>query len=341
MGVALRFAEMMRAQRGALFGWIPVCLAIGIGIYFQLAFEPTTLQLGRVALAGLFLAAFAKGLPEPARPFAAAGMLICLGVLLAAGRAHSVAGPVVEFRYYGAVEGRIVAIDRSGSDALRLTLDRVVLNRVTPARTPTRVRITLHGDRSNDITPEPGLRVMLTGHLSPPAGPVEPGGFEFQRHAWFVRLGAVGYARTPLMGVSEPMGGLGVFRLRMAASARIQAVLEGDAGGFAAAITTGDRSAISQAALDDLRASNLAHLLAISGLHMGLMTGVLFAALRIGLALVPPLVLRVPARSIAAGGGADRGGDVSGAFGRQCCDPACICYGRSCVDCSHARAPCH
>ena len=302
MGAAHSFAEMMRAQRGALFGWVPVCLAIGIGTYFQLGFEPSMIQLGRVAVAALFCAAFARGFPEPARPFAVAGMLICIGVLLAAARAHSVGGPVLEFRYYGAVEGRIVAIDRSQSDALRLTLDHVVLDRVSPDRTPHRVRLSLHGDRSSDITAQPGLRVMLTGHLSKPSGPVEPGGFEFQRHAWFARLGAVGYARTPLMGVEEPAGGLGVFRLRMAASARIQEILPGDAGGFAAAITTGDRSAISQSALDDLRASNLAHLLAISGLHMGLMTGVVFAALRIALALVPPLVLRVPARSIAAGG---------------------------------------
>ncbi|KIN72918.1 ComEC/Rec2 family competence protein [Sulfitobacter guttiformis] len=302
MGVAQSFAEMMRAQRGALFGWVPVFLAVGVGLYFQLGFEPSMIHLGRVALAGLFCAAFARGLPEPARPLAVAGLLVCLGVLLASARAHSVAGPVLGFRYYGAVEGRVVAIDRSGSDALRLTLDHVVLDRVSPERTPLRVRLSLLGDRSSDIPPEPGLRVMITGHLSPPSGSVEPGGFDFQRHAWFIGLGAVGYARTPLMGVAEPAGGLGVFRVRMAASARIQEVLAGDVGGFAAAITTGDRSAISQQALDALRASNLAHLLAISGLHMGLMSGVVFAALRIALALVPPLALRVPARSIAAAG---------------------------------------
>ena len=264
--------------------------------------EPAGIVLGRIAVAALFLAAFARGLPEAARPFAMAAMLIAVGFLLAAARSHSVAGPVLEFRYYGAVEGRIVAIDRSQSDALRITLDRVVLDRVPPDRTPHRVRLSLHGDRSADIALEPGLQVMITGHLSGPSGPVEPGGFDFQRHAWFIRLGAVGYARTPLMGVAEPLGGLGVFRLRMAASERIQDVLGGDVGGFAAAITTGDRSAISQSALDHLRASNLAHLLAISGLHMGLMSGVVFAALRLAFALVPPLVLRVPARSIAAGG---------------------------------------
>lgn len=302
MGAASVFAETMRAQRGALFGWVPVCLAFGIGGYFSLGFEPSFVQLATVALLGLVCAMCARLLPEPVQPFAVAGMLVCAGVLLAAGRAHSVAGPVLEFRYYGAVEGRIIAIDRSQSDALRLTLDNVVLDRVPPARTPQRVRLSLHGDRSADIAAEPGLRVMVTGHLSPPSGPVEPGGFDFQRHAWFVRLGAVGYARTPLMGVAEPQVGLGVFKLRMAASARIQAVLGGDVGGFAAAITTGDRSAISQAALDALRASNLAHLLAISGLHMGLMSGVVFAALRLAFALVPPVALRVPARSIAAGG---------------------------------------
>jgi competence protein ComEC len=302
MGAAFAFAEMMRAQRGALFGWVPVCLAIGIGTYFLIAWEPTIMHLGRVAVAALWCALLGRFVPESLRPFIVAAILIAVGFLLAAGRSHSVAGPVLEFRYYGAVEGRIVAIDRSQSDALRLTLDRVVLDRVPPERTPHRVRLSLQGDRSIDIVAEPGLRVMLTGHLSPPSGPVEPGGFDFQRHAWFARLGAVGYARTPLMGVAEPAGGLWVFQFRMAASARIQEVLAGDTGGFASAITTGDRAGISQESLDALRASNLAHLLAISGLHMGLMTGVVFAALRIALALVPPLVLRVPARSIAAAG---------------------------------------
>ena len=302
MDAASAFADMMRAQRGALFGWVPVCLSLGIGGYFGLGFEPSMIQLASVGGAALLFALLGRVLPETARPFAVAVVLVCAGILLAAYRSHSVSGPVLGWRYYGAVEGRIVAIDRSQSDALRLTLDHVVLDRVPPDRTPVRVRLSLHGDRSADIVPEPGLRVMLTGHLSPPSGPVEPGGFDFQRHAWFARLGAVGYARTPLMGVSEPEGGLGVFRVRMAASGRIQEVLKGDTGGFAAAITTGDRSAISQDSLDALRASNLAHLLAISGLHMGLMTGVVFAALRLALALVPPLVLRLPARSIAAAG---------------------------------------
>jgi competence protein ComEC len=60
-------------------------------------------------------------------------------------RTASVAEPVLPFRYYGPIEGRIVVIDRSQSDKPRLTLDRVVLADVAPDRTPTRVRVSLHG----------------------------------------------------------------------------------------------------------------------------------------------------------------------------------------------------
>ena len=148
------------------------------------------------------------------------------------------------------------------------------------------------------------MRVMTTGHLSPPSGPVEPGGFDFQRHAWFGQLGAVGYTRVPLIGlaVAAEDWKLWVFQIRMTISARVREVITGDVGGFAAAVTTGDRSGMSQEALSDLRASNTAHLLEISGLHMGLLSGFVFASLRLFLIFLPYLGPRIAARKIAAGG---------------------------------------
>ena len=92
-------------------------------------------------------------------------------------------------------------MDRSASDAVRLTLDNVTLDKVRLNRTPKQVRISLHRDAALDVKPQPGMKVMTTGHLSPPSGPVEPGGFNFQRHAWFGQLGAVEYTRTPVMGL--------------------------------------------------------------------------------------------------------------------------------------------
>ena len=293
-------AAMMLAQRGHLIGWVPVCLACGIGLYFSLLVEPSPQQFAGIAAMALAALLAARRLPESLSPIAVGVSLCMIGVLIAGAREHSLSAPVLGWRYYGAIEGRIVAMDRSQSDALRITLDQVKLDRVSPARTPERVRVSLHGPAG--ITPEPGLRVMTTGHLSPPGGPVEPGGFDFQRHAWFAQLGAVGYTRVPLMGAAPATEGQAVFRVRMAASARVQAALPGDVGGFAAAITTGDRSAISQPALDALRASNLAHLLAISGLHMGLLSAVVFGALRLLLAAIPHTALHWPTKSIAAAG---------------------------------------
>lgn len=292
-------------QRGHFFEWSPVCLAIGIGWYFLLRFEPSVWALSGIALGALALLISIRFLGEALTPLLMAGVLIAVGFLLAAQRAHDVAGPVIGFRYYGPVEGRVINIDRSGSDAVRLTLDQVVLERVSPAKTPTKVRISLHGDQSASVQPAPGLRIMTTSHLSPPGGPVEPGGFDFQRHAWFGQLGAVGYTRVPVLAIapaSEGAGGLAVFRVRMAAAAHVLDILPGDVGGFAVAITTGARSAISQDALEDLRASNLAHLLAISGLHMGLLSGFVFALFRVLIALIPPLALRISGRKVAAVG---------------------------------------
>jgi competence protein ComEC len=294
----------LAAQRGHLLCWVPIFLALGIGGYFALAVEPGARAYGGAALGALALLGMARLVGEDWRPVFAALSLVLIGALLAGARANSVAQPVLGFRYYGPIQGRIVKVDRSASDAQRLTLDRVVLRRMAPAKTPARVRVSLHGDQGF-IDLAPGLTVILTGNLSPPAGPAEPGGFDFQRMAWFDGLGAVGYTRTPVLGLAAAQPGglaLRLFRLRKTISDWVQDSMEGRAGAFAAAVMVGDRSSMDRGAIDDLRRSNLSHLLAISGLHMGLLTGFIFALIRYGMALLPGVALRWPVKKIAAVG---------------------------------------
>lgn len=292
--------DMLLARRGGLFPFVPVFLGIGIALYFALRVEPPVWALALSGLCG------ALGLIWHLRSRSALAPLICalamvaLGLSLAGTRAHLVAGPVLDWRYYGSVTGRVVAIDRSASDALRVTLDHVWLTNVPLAETPTRVRLSMH-IKGETLMPEPGQTIMTTAHLGPPGGAVEPGGFDFRRHAWFLRLGAVGYTRVPLVLWEEAGSDRFIFQTRMAISTRVQAALPGDTGAFATAIITGDRSAIPQPILQALRDTNLAHLLAISGLHMGLVSAFVFAALRLGL-LLTPIGLRWPIKKIAAGG---------------------------------------
>jgi competence protein ComEC len=289
-------------QRGHLFGWVPVCLGLGIGAYFALPVEPVARDFVALGAVAVLAAALIRPLGAVLGPVAVAVVLASAGFGLTAARSHMVAAPILGFRYYGPIEGRIVRIDRSQSDAIRLTLDQVRLDRMSPERTPVRVRISLQGEQGW-ITPVPGLRVMTTGHLSPPNGPVEPGDFDFRQMAWFDGLGAVGYTRNPVLALAaaeEGRAGLAIDRIRMVLSRALQDRVAGDPGGFAAAVMTGDRSGISQEANEDMRASNLYHIVSISGMHMGMLTAFVFAVVRTGVSLIPPLALRFSAKKIAA-----------------------------------------
>ena len=291
--------RLVAAQRGHLFPWAPVALACGIALWFGLPLEPGPLDQALAGGLGAVLVWAALRMDGAARVLATGLGLACAGFVLAGLRAERVDAPVLAFRYYGPVEGRVIEIDRSGSDKVRLTLDRVRLDDVRDA--PRRVRLSLHWD-GPQAEPRPGVTVATTAHLGPPGGPVEPGGFDFRRMAWFEGLGAVGYARDPLV-LMAPAEGVPVARLRHRIAEGLRARLPGEAGAFAAAILVGDRSAIPEETAEALRAANLAHLLAISGLHMGLATGTVFGALRLLIAAVPWLALRVDGRRIAALGG--------------------------------------
>jgi competence protein ComEC len=292
--------EGLQSARGTLFPWIAVLIGCAVGVWFALPYEPGPGSYALALLSGLVgLTAALRG-PELARPLAIGVIAISAGWIAAGVRAHSVAAPMLDFRYYGPVEGRIVHIDRSQSDALRLTLDQVVLREVPPERTPDRVRVSMQGDQPW-LRPVPGQVVILTGSLAAPEGPVEPGGFDFRRMAFFDGLGAVGYTRTPVLLLEEPEeGALPIDRLRRHLTAGMLAHMEGQPGAFAAGAMTGDRSAITEDTVQALRDSSLAHLLAISGMNMAFLTAFVFALFRYGLALIPFIALRVNTKKVAA-----------------------------------------
>lgn len=293
--------HVLAEVRGLLFPWVPVFIALGIGLWFALPFEPgPAFYLATGAVVALVVLQRALG-GELIHPVFIAIGCVAAGLLASGLRAHLVEAPMLEFHFYGPVQGRIIDIDRSQTDALRLTLDQVALGDVAPARTPLTVRISLHGPPP-DMAVEPGQMVLLTAHLAAPEGPSEPGGFDFRRMAFFNQLGAVGYSQTPVVLWAPPEPGTqAINRLRTRLSRAIEAAVPGDAGAFASGVMTGDRSEIRLQTVVDLRVSSLAHLLAISGMNMAFLTGFVFALLRYGLALIPPLALRVNAKKLAAG----------------------------------------
>ncbi len=308
MGLADCLAALDRvcfAERSQLPLWVPVCLACGIALYFGLPVEPP------VAVA-LGAAGFAFGLWRLARRagygagvLALALLAATLGFGLAQVRTQRVAAPVLASPIVATVEGRVRDLTRTARGAPRLLLDRVTIHGLAPEATPARLRITV-SDPPRGTLPGPGAWVTVHARLSAPGAPVEPGGFDFRRIAWFDRLGGIGTAEGAVLRIAPAAPGrvdgvlIAIASARQAAADAIRAVLPGATGSFTAAILVGDRSAIPPADTEALRISSLAHLLSISGLHMGLLTGIIFVVVRVGLALVPAVALRLPTKKLAA-----------------------------------------
>ena len=283
--------------------WAPVCLAGGIAARFGwdgpalwplLALLPLLIVgAGRARYLGLF-ALWAAAM---------AAALGLAGALAAEWRMARVTAPVLAAPFTGEVEGRVRQVDRSRSGSPRVLLDEVALRGVDARATPARVRVTLVRGPTD---PRPGDMLRMRAALSAPAGPAEPGGFDFSRRAFFRGIGAVGYTRGKVerLGAAEGFSpALALDRFRADLAAGLRARIDGEAGAVAAALVVGDRSGIAAETLQALRDSGLAHLLAISGLHIGLMSALTYWLLRAGLAFFPVFASRVPIRKIAALGG--------------------------------------
>ncbi|MFN3613897.1 MAG: ComEC/Rec2 family competence protein, partial [Rubrimonas sp.] len=214
---------------------------------------------------------------------------------LAALHARAAAAPVLAAPHAGLVQGRVIEISQSAAGRPRLLLAVPRIEGLAAEDTPARVRITLGSARYGQGL-RPGDWVALPARLTPPGGPVEPGGFDFARAAWFERLGAVGLGRGPVERIEGPppeawaeRAALARDRLRMDVSDWLRAGVGGEAGAFAAAIATGDRAGLPPDAVAALRDSGLAHLLAISGLHMAIVCGLVFGVVRLAAAPFPGL----------------------------------------------------
>jgi len=283
--------------------WAPVCLGLGIAGYFALGSEPEPRQiLGIILIAG----AFAYGTRK--RPvlhlISVAALVASLGVAVAAWRTAHVAAPVLHDRTGAvAVRGIVRSIERRVEGGARVTLDNVSIEGLRPDRTPALIRLTVRTKENA----HPGEAVMIRALLLPIPQPSVPGTYDFARDAWFDRLGGLGIALGPVEG-HPPPGGVapinrlrnGVTSLRDRLSARIRAAAPTAAGAMAAALMVGDRGSIPEDVTSALRDAGLAHLLSISGLHMGLMAGIAFFAVRALLALNERLALRYPIKKFAA-----------------------------------------
>ncbi len=293
-------ADKLAAEGERRLLWLPVFFGAGIGIYFLLKVEPPLWPGAAAAILGAGAAWTLRRYPawcEMALAFAA----FAAGFALMRETAWEREAPMLQRRLGPvAVTGRVADIDLV-ERGWRIIIQADPLPRLDPAEQPRRLRV--HIPPTSDEL-NPGDRVSLKAMLYPAPAQIVPGGRDFQRELYFAGIGGVGYSfgaarRDP---GSEGEGGWreDLRQLRTDMTRRIAAVLPGTAGGVASALITGKRGAIPEEVKQAFRDSGLSHLLAISGLHLGLVGAFVFLAVRGSLALIPPIALRYPIKKIAA-----------------------------------------
>ena len=136
------------------------------------------------------------------------------------------------------------------------------------------------------IEGKPGDLVRCKADLLPIPLPSSLYGYDFQRQAYFAGIGAVGRAKNACVLI-EASRHTFLSRLRYQLTQTLRKTIPGVNGQVAAALVTGDRSGIPKDVRQNFTDAGIAHILAISGLHISLVAGLIFLIVRRGFALIP------------------------------------------------------
>jgi competence protein ComEC len=272
---------------------IPVIIGLAILCYFRLSFEPPLfLVLGASAA---IVSCFTLTYPfrdrslkhEVLYHFFYGLILFAIGFSAASFNTHRLSTPILERELSHAnVIGTIQSIELlERPQDYRILLSDLVIEKVTPEKTPKHVRIKVRGKNPEEPSLyKPGDRVEVFSGLNAPSPPVIPGGFDFQRFAYFRQIGGFGFAyKKPDIIQNATTKGIKHYKeiVRSSIADHIRSDVSADNQGVLIALMTGKRAAIEEQQWENLRNAGMAHMVAISGLHVGLMASVLFFSLRL------------------------------------------------------------
>ncbi len=320
------------AETGRFALWLPVFMGAGALWYFALRSEPPPWAGAAAALPCLALLLWlARQSGRAAAHSATAALLralaqavlaaaFCLSLGFTAGQVATLRAPPVEpLPRNGVTLSGTVAQVELLPEGSRVTLRDIRLGEAGSVLAR-QLRVRLRPD--DPLAAEVGEQLRLRALVRPPAPPAYPGGWDLQRDAFFSGLGGYGHAlgRAELLDDAAPDAPPGragtlwhrIWRplgaslwqvvqwLRGVIAQRITAVLPGPDGAIATTLLTGITSAIPLADRAAFRDSGLAHLLAVAGLHVGIVMGLALVTTRQLLACSEYASLHWPAKQIAA-----------------------------------------
>ena len=284
------------AERERLAVWLPVFMGAGVLAYYALRFEPAPWLGAAVAVPALAMAVW---LPGPRWAF---GPIAAAALGFTAAQFATARAPPIEAdlpTHATIVTGTIRAVEAL-PQGRRITIQPAWLD---GAPQPLRRSVRLRLQNKDDGALQTGDAISVRALVRPPMPPSYPGAWDLQRDAFYAGLGASGYAlgKAERTGQAVPSASMRLMqRLRETIRARVVAVVPGAAGAVSVTLLTGASMAIPEVDHAAFRDSGLAHLLAVAGLHIGIVMGFALAVSRFALALSERASLFWPTKQLAA-----------------------------------------
>jgi len=289
--------------------WLAVVMLVGICAWFALPGPGEWLVFSGICglCAGLtMLFANAERYPYLRNALLSLAIVILAGMAIIWARSSLSGAPAIGHPIVKEITVRVLEREE---DPAR---DRVRLLVATDDATDRTIRARISVSEEFDL---PELRqdtvARMRVRLIAPNRATVPGAYDFARRAWFEGLSAKGSVlSSPEILSTGPAASAGGLRTSLASHVRGRIDTAGGSASVAAIAATllsGDRGGMARDDSRAMRDAGLAHLLSISGLHVGAVIAIVWFAVMRVLPLWPWLALQVPLPLVAAGSGAAAG----------------------------------
>lgn len=270
----------LRQERSRLFLWIPVLMGAGVFLYMIYP------DIGGISY-GVIISLLASFiLKPPYKIMSIALVFMGLGYETLSVKTHQLSQTVHQL--YEKEKGTFIGTIQSQEF---LTEKRRFVVQLADGR---RVRLSYVGGQAVNI----GDDIRFKTTLLPFSKPILDNGFDYGKAAFYKGLSGTGRMTDMRVLRHQDMTSFEVIRSRITQT--LLRILPGESGAIAAALVTGERGKISDVTRQAYADAGIAHVLAISGLHLSMIAGLIFMIFRRGLSLNMRLVERYNLKKIAA-----------------------------------------
>ncbi|HFD33384.1 MAG TPA: DNA internalization-related competence protein ComEC/Rec2 [Gammaproteobacteria bacterium] len=181
-----------------------------------------------------------------------------------------------------------------------LQVEQLIHNQQPQTQYPKKIRLSWFGKISSTV--KAGEKWQFVVRLKQPHGMRNPGGFDYEKWLFERKIRATGYVKkSPLNRRLTQSSAFSLNAYRERLKNRISELLPtADYRGIVLALTLGDKTEISDQQWQVFRATGTNHLVAISGLHIGLVAAAVFFVCGTIVRRIPRLLIYAPYYKVAA-----------------------------------------